>query len=126
MMSSTVAGIDPHQDTFTVGDRRRQRCRDHTRHASPTAAPATSTAIELLSSHGVEQVGVEGSASWGSHVAIALVAAGFDAREVPPQRSAAAASSAAPGQDRHRRCGVDGTGAVGRAIARSGAGARGV
>ncbi len=32
--------------------------------------------------------GVEGSASWGSHVAIAVAAAGFDAREVPPQRSA--------------------------------------
>jgi 2,4-dienoyl-CoA reductase-like NADH-dependent reductase (Old Yellow Enzyme family) len=41
-----------------------------------------------LSSHGVDQVGVEGSASWGSHVAIAVVAAGFDAREVPPVRAA--------------------------------------
>ena len=45
-------------------------------------------AIELLNTHGVEQVGVEGSASWGKHVSIALVAARFDAREVPPQRSA--------------------------------------
>jgi transposase len=43
----------------------------------------------LLSAHGVDQVGVEGSAGWGAHIAIALVAAGFDAREVPGQRSAA-------------------------------------
>jgi transposase len=41
-----------------------------------------------LITHGVAQVGIEGSASWGAHVAIAVVAAGFDAREVPPQRSA--------------------------------------
>ena len=45
----------------------------------------------MLSSHGVRQVGVEGSASWGSHVAIALVAAGFDAREVPAAAGGAAA-----------------------------------
>jgi hypothetical protein len=43
----------------------------------------------LLTAHGVVRVGVEGSASWGAHVAIALVAARLDAREVPPQRSAA-------------------------------------
>lgn len=42
----------------------------------------------LLTAHGVTQVGVEGSASWGAHVAIAMVAAGFDVREVPAQRSA--------------------------------------
>jgi transposase len=36
----------------------------------------------------VERVGLEGSASWGSHIAIAVAAGGFDAREVPPQRSA--------------------------------------
>jgi transposase len=42
-----------------------------------------------LTAHGVEQVGVEGSAGWGAHAAVALVAAGFDAREVPAQRSAA-------------------------------------
>ncbi len=32
---------------------------------------------------------MEGSAKWGAHVAIALPAAGFDAREVPASRSAA-------------------------------------
>lgn len=56
-MPSALAGIDPHQDSITVGI--------------------------------IDQVGVEGSASWGAHTAIALVAAGFDAREVPAQRTAA-------------------------------------
>ena len=42
-----------------------------------------------MTAHGVEQVGIEGSAGWGAHAAIALVAAGFDCREVPAQRSAA-------------------------------------
>ena len=46
-------------------------------------------AIDLLDTRGVRQVGVEGSAKWGAHVAIALAAAGFDAREVPASRSAA-------------------------------------
>ena len=61
-MTFSVGGIDPHQDTFTVG---------------------------IVDPHGVEQVGVEGSAKRGAHVAIALAAAGLDAREVPPSRSAA-------------------------------------
>ncbi len=42
----------------------------------------------MLRTHGVGMVGVDCSASWGLQVAIAVVAAGFDAREVPPQRSA--------------------------------------
>jgi hypothetical protein len=45
-------------------------------------------AVDLLATHRVGQVGVEGTASWGQHVAIALVAAGLDVREVPAQRSA--------------------------------------
>ena len=61
-MTEPVGGIDPHQDTFTVG---------------------------IVDAHGVRRVGVEGSAKWGAHVAIALCAAGFDAREVPASRSAA-------------------------------------
>ena len=46
-------------------------------------------AVDLLTAHGVDRVGVEGSAKWGAHVAVALFAAGFDAREVPASRSAA-------------------------------------
>jgi transposase len=87
MMSSTVAGIDPHQDTFTVAviDPNGVEIVDDTFDNSSCGYIA---AIELLNTQGVERVGVEGSASWGSHVAVALAAAGFDAREVPPQRSA--------------------------------------
>lgn len=44
-------------------------------------------AIDMLTTHRVAMVGVEGPASWGAHIAIAVVAAGFDAREVPAQRS---------------------------------------
>jgi transposase len=91
-MSGAVAGIDPHQDTFTVG------MVDHhgveaTTATFPNRATGYLEAIELLATHTVEQVGVEGTASWGQHVAIALVAAGLDVREVPAQRSAAAAWS---------------------------------
>ena len=87
MMSSPVAGIDPHQSNFTVAVVDANGV--EITHASfVNGGAGYLEAIELLSSHGVGQVGVEGSASWGSHVAIALVAAGFDAREVPPQRAA--------------------------------------
>ena len=86
-MTSIVAGVDPHQDTFTIG------LVDHNGAALehetfPNTAAGYCEAIELLNTRRVELVGVEGSASWGAHVAIALNAAGFDTREVPPQRGA--------------------------------------
>lgn len=87
-MAGNVAGIDPHQDSFTVGI-----VDEHgvaVAHAAfTTSATGFGEAIDLLEAHGVTTVGVEGSAGWGAHVAIAVVAAGFDGREVPPQRSAA-------------------------------------
>jgi transposase len=87
MMTSPVAGIDPHQATFTLGIIDRNGVGVMSDTFDNTGAGFV-LAIELLNTHGVEQVGVEGSASWGKHVAIALAAARFDAREVPPQRSA--------------------------------------
>jgi transposase len=87
MMTSPVAGIDPHQATVTLGIVDRNGVGIMSDTFDNTGAGFV-LAIELLTTHGVEQVGVEGSASWGKHVAIALVAARFDAREVPPQRSA--------------------------------------
>ena len=86
-MASPLAGIDPHQDTFTLGVIDANGV-ELAHDSFPNTAVGYVAAIEVMNAHGVEQVGVEGSASWGSHVAIALVAAGFDAREVPPQRSA--------------------------------------
>lgn len=88
MMTSPVAGIDPHQDTYTIGIVDPNGV-ELTHQTFPTSAAGYLDGIELLSSHAVEQVGIEGSASWGAHAAIALTAAGFDCREVPPQRSAA-------------------------------------
>lgn len=86
-MPAPVAGIDPHQDTFTVGIVDANGV--DIGHASfDNTAAGYFEAVDLLGEHHVEQVGVEGSASWGSHVSIALVAAGFDVREVPGQRSA--------------------------------------
>ena len=87
MMSSPVGGIDPHQDTFTVAVIDANGV-ELMHDMFDNRSSGYFAAIELLSAHGVERVGVEGSASWGSHVAVALAAAGFDAREVPPQRSA--------------------------------------
>ena len=87
-MELPVAGIDPHQDTFTVGivDQHGIEILVDTFDNNSGGYVA---AIDLLNAHGVQQVGVEGSAKWGAHVSIALVAAGFDAREIPPTRTAA-------------------------------------
>jgi transposase len=100
-MTPNVAGIDPHQNTFTVGivDEHGIELSNAT---FDNCAAGYVEAIELLSTHRVEHVGIEGSARWGVHVAIAVVAAGFDAREVPASRSA--------GQRRSRR--LDKTDAV--------------
>lgn len=88
MMTAPVAGIDPHQDQFTVGVVDRNGVEVTSETFANTAAGFVA-AIDLLTEHGVTLVGVEGSASWGAHISIAVVAAGFDAREVPAQRSAA-------------------------------------
>ena len=87
-MTGPVGGIDPHQHQFTVGvvDPNGVEVAHRT---FPNSAEGFMSAIDLLTTHGVHSVGVEGSASWGAHMAIALVAGGFDAREVPPQRTAA-------------------------------------
>ncbi|WP_420639787.1 IS110 family transposase [Candidatus Poriferisocius sp.] len=78
----------PHEDTFTVGVV--DCCGVETCcEAFSNTRAGYGGAIDLLAGHGVEQVGVEGSAKWGAHVAIALSAAGFDTREVPTSRSAA-------------------------------------
>ena len=100
-MTFSVGGIDPHQDTFTVGivdAHGVETCHE----TFENTAAGYLDAIGLLDARCVRQVGVEGSAKWGAHVAIALAAAGFDAREVPPSRSAA--------QRRSRR--LEGTDAV--------------
>ena len=87
-MTSAVGGIDPHQDTFTLGIVDRHGV-ETTHETFDNTAAGYGAAIDLLDTHCVEMVGVEGSAKWGAHVAIALAAAGFDAREVPASRSAA-------------------------------------
>jgi transposase len=87
MMAAPVAGIDPHQDQFTVGVIDPNGV-EITHETFPNNGTGFVDAIALLTTHRVGMVGVEGSASWGAHVAIALVAAGFDAREVPAPRSA--------------------------------------
>jgi transposase len=88
MMTSPVGGIDPHQDSYTVGIVDPNGV--ELGHAVfSTSAAGYVAGIELLAAHGVHVVGIEGSAGWGAHAAIAFVAAGFDCREIPPQRSAA-------------------------------------
>ncbi len=87
-MTFPVGGIDPHQDTFTVGIVDAHGV-EITHETFDNTAAGYLEAIDLLDAHGVRQVGVEGSAKWGAHVAIALAAGGFDTREVPASRSAA-------------------------------------
>jgi hypothetical protein len=100
-MTTPVAGIDPHQTQFSVG------VVDSTgvelAHASfPNSAQGFIDVIDLLVTHSVDQVGIEGSVSWGAHVAIALTAAGFDTREVPAQRCGGAAPFPPTGKNRCR------------------------
>jgi len=85
---SPTAGIDPHQQNFTVGIVDEHGV-EIIHQAFNNDGEGYAVAIDVLTTHGVCQVGIEGSASWGSHVAIAVTAAGFDTREVPPSRSAA-------------------------------------
>lgn len=87
MMTSPVAGVDPHQATFTVAIVDTNGV-EITHETFANTSAGYLAAIELFTAHRVARVGVEGSASWGAHIAVAVVAAGFDAREVPPQRSA--------------------------------------
>jgi len=86
-MTSPVAGIDPHQNNFTVGIVDANGIEIDTATFANSAAGFVE-AIAALTAHRVERVGIEGSASWGAHVAIAITAAGFDAHEVPGQRTA--------------------------------------
>lgn len=88
MMAAATAGIDPHQDSYTIGIVDANGV--GVAHASfPTTTGGYLDGIELATTHGVGQVGVEGSAGWGAHATMAFVATGFDCREVPPQRTAA-------------------------------------
>ena len=119
MMTPPVAGIDPHQDSFTVGIVDANGVELDPRVVPDDAPPATSTAIELLTAHGVVRVGIEGSASWGAHVAIALVAAGFDCSRSPTATVGGAASGSSAGQDRRRRRRRHGAGVAGRTDART-------
>jgi transposase len=87
IMTEPIAGIDPHQRTFTVGIVDPLGVETHIETFDNSGAGYTAL-IDLLTAHGVQLVGIEGSGSWGVHVAVALVAGGFDAREVPPSRTA--------------------------------------
>jgi len=83
-----VAGADTHKDTITFGV------------IDSTGAEVDVASFEVTTegvagiigwlgglSVGVTRVGIEGSAGWGLPVSKALVAAGFDVREVNPSRT---------------------------------------
>jgi hypothetical protein len=82
-MPSALAGIDPHQDSISVGIIESNGV-EVAHQTFPKTSVGYLATIGFLHQHGVEQVGVEGSANWGAHVSVALVAS-----EVPPQRSVA-------------------------------------
>ncbi len=87
-MTEKTAGIDPHQNSFTIGIVDSNGV-EQSIETFPNNAEGYVQAVDTLTTAGVEHVGIEGSASWGAHVAIALSAAGFDCREVSAQRTAA-------------------------------------
>ena len=86
-MTEPIAGIDPHQRTFTLGIVDSVGVETHVE-TFDNSGSGYAALIDMLTAHRVQRVGIEGSGSWGVHVAVALVAAGFDAREVPPSRTA--------------------------------------
>ena len=60
-MTQHVAGIDPHQETFTVGVVDQHGVEVHVETFDNSGA-GYACAIDTLTTHGVGQVGVEGSA----------------------------------------------------------------
>jgi Transposase len=84
-----VAGIDAHKHTFTVAvlDGRGGRCGIG---SFPTSSDGLTDMLALLDSFGfaIRRIGVEGSAGLGRHITQALVAAGYDVREVQANRTA--------------------------------------
>jgi hypothetical protein len=68
MMTAPVGGIDPHQDGYTVGIVDANGV-ELAHESFPASAAGYVEGIELLTAHGVELVGIEGSAGWGAHVA---------------------------------------------------------
>jgi len=87
-MTPSTAGIDPHQETFTVGIVDVHGI-ELVHETFLNSGAGYGEAIDFMATHSVRQIGIEGSATWGAHVAIAVTAAGFDAREVPSRRVAA-------------------------------------
>ena len=93
-MAPNTAGIDAHQNTITIAviDPTGQQV---VVESFDNKISGYCQTAELLTTHRVQVVGVECSGSWGAHTAVALHSAGFDVREVPPNRGA--------GQRRARR-----------------------
>jgi len=75
-MTGPTAGIDPHQESFTVGIIDPNGV-GVTHSSFPNTAAGFIETIDLLTTHGVESVGIEGSGKLGAHVAIALMAGRF-------------------------------------------------
>ena len=71
MVASPVAGIDPHQSTYTIGIVDPNGV-ELAHQSFSTSATGYVEGIEFLTTHDVELVGIEGSARWGAHAAIAM------------------------------------------------------
>lgn len=105
-----VGGCDPHKHTVTIAviDDTGVAVDSATFDNNPGGLAALLTWLERLGV-AIKRIGVEGSGSWGLHVAAALATAGHDVREVPACRTA-------EGRARRRRPKTDREDAV--AIAR--------
>ena len=102
MMSSPVAGIDPHQDTYTIGIVDPNGV--ELAHAVfPTSAAGYGDGIELLTAQCVRLVGIEGSAGLGFARGDRAVCDGFRLPRGARSAHGGTAAGAAPGQDRPRR-----------------------
>lgn len=91
MMSSPVAGIDPHQATFTV---------------AVVDANGVEITLDTFDNSSA------GYLSWGSHVAVALCCCGVRRSRGATATLRAATSRPASGHDQHRRCGGHSTGSA--------------
>ena len=113
-MTFPIGGIDPHQDTFTVGivdPHGVKTCHE----TFDNTAAGYGAGADLLDAHGVRQVGVEGVRQMGSARRDRSVGGGVRHTRSPCVAFPGPAPFAATRQDRRRRRGRGGQRFVGRA-----------
>jgi transposase len=83
-----VIGCDPHKSTLTIGAVDGNGS-DLSVESFPNDPDGFEAILAWLAGMGIDiiRIGIEGSSTWGRHLAVRLGEAGYDVREVPPTRT---------------------------------------